>query len=107
MNPSLLLGAIVTIPVHIAAPTAHCAMWRKGVECRVGRVVEALPHLISVQFFGYKTPWDYSLREAAQFEVNATIGQEHSNGYTPLAHLPHCKQHYSIGAQVMTPLSAL
>jgi hypothetical protein len=106
MNPALLLGCIVTIPAHISAPATYCEQFRRDCEARIGRVVEVEGNLVVVRFFGYSHDWDYSLREAQEFEVNATIGFEHSNGYTPLTHLPHCKRHYATGAEVMYACAA-
>lgn len=64
-----LLGEIVEVPEGIAAPTVYVQQYRKEMETRVGRIIEVLPTLITVQFFGYPHPWDYSMREANTFTL--------------------------------------
>ncbi len=90
MRADALMGCIVTVPKHISAPATHCEQFRRDGEARVGRVIEAHANLVSVQFFGYPTAWDYSLREAAQFEVNSTMSHV-SQGWLPAAEVMRCR----------------
>lgn len=54
----------------IAVPLAFIDQRGREMPCKVGRIIEVQPTLISVQFFGYPTPWDYSMREAQYFTLN-------------------------------------
>ena len=69
-TPRPLLHEIVEIPDGIAVPLAFIDQRGREMPCKVGRIIEVQPTLISVQFFGYPTPWDYSMREAQYFTLN-------------------------------------
>lgn len=68
-TPRPLLGEIVEVPEHISTPAAHCMMWRKDFKTRVGRVVDVGVNLVSVQFFGHPTPWDFCANDYLQFTL--------------------------------------
>ncbi len=67
-----LQGEIVEIPAHISTPTVT-DQWGRQHKLSVGRIIEELPTLIAVQFFGYPTPWDYSRREAGEFTLGPAL----------------------------------
>jgi hypothetical protein len=67
-----LTGEIVEVPAHIQTPSTYTPTGRER-KLRVGQIIEELPTLVVVQFFGYPHPWDYSRREAGEFTLAAAI----------------------------------